>query len=134
MKGIEKFPQLMPQVRRVRVVSKLQQNCQVSEWEVEVEGTVFRWRQEDVYDDQQLSWSFCMLAGDCGTFKGQCLVRTTDSDSASKLTVDISFDWGIPQLGRHVGQVLEEKARRNLTRMIAVLRKEASRSILLTNG
>ena len=123
LKSVGKFPELIPQVKKAKVLFRLPQNHQVSEWEVEIEGTAFKWKEEDIYHDQGLSWSFRMLEGDCGSFEGQWLV--TPSGSISQLTLDVSFDWGIPRLGRYTGPALERKAKKNLTRVVAILRKEA---------
>ena len=124
LKNVGKFPEFMTQVKKLKVISMPLQNRQISEWEVEVEGTTFWWKEEDIYDDQELLWSFHMVEGDFERFQGRWLVKP--AGSMSQLIADISFDWGIPRLGQFVGPILERKVKTNIFRMITALRKQAT--------
>ena len=124
LKNVGTFPEFMTQVKKLTVKSMPLQNHRISEWEVEVEGTTFWWKEEDIYDDQNLLWSFHMVEGDFERFQGRLLVKP--AGSISQLIADISFDWGIPRLGQFVGPTLERKVKTNIFRMIAVLRKQAT--------
>lgn len=123
LKDIEQLPKLMPQLKKARILWDLPPNRRISEWEVDIEGTRFRWKQEDNYNDKQLTLIFRVIEGDYRA-KGRWIISGESSNKA-KITVEATFDWGISTLAAHVGPILEQKAKKNFIRMLAVLRKEA---------
>lgn len=127
LKDSQRIRKLVPQLRRVEILTKYSRNRRVSEWEADVESTRFQWKQEDSFEDERLLWLFYMAEGDCASFQGKCTVIPLGQ--VCRISIEITFDWGIPYLGQYVGRVLEKKVKRNLIRMIAILRKEASLGI-----
>ncbi len=117
----ERFPDFMPQIKKASILWHLPPNRQISEWEVEIEGVVIHWKEEDTYDDEQHSIVFRVIEGDYRA-EGRWSIEKVRL-SETRVTVEATFDWGLTNLDRYVGPVLERKAKKNLTRMVAALRK-----------
>ena len=122
LKKIERFPEFMPQIKKIKILRYLPPNRQISEWEVEIEGTIIRWKEEESYNDEHRTLSFRMIEGDFKAFEGRWITEEAQASKA-RVTVEAVFDWGLPNLGKHVAPVLEKKAKINFTRMVAALRR-----------
>ncbi len=122
LKELERLHEFMPQIRSVKILWKLPQNRQISQWEVAVEGITICWKQEDTYEDELFTLTFRVIEGD---YKAEGLWTAAKMSEPSKSLVSLSvkFDWGIPNLAQYVGPVLERKAKKNFARMIAALRR-----------
>lgn len=121
LKKVERFQEFMPPIRNVKVLWCLPPNRQISDWEVEVEGVIVHWKQEDTYDDERHSIFFRTLEGD-NVSTGRWTVEKSQP-SRAKVTIEATYDWGIPKLGKHVGPALDRLAKAHLIKMVAALRK-----------
>lgn len=121
LRNIEQFPKFMPQIRKVAVLWLLPPNRHISEWEVEIDGAIVHWKEEDTYDDQQRSIVFRVIEGDYRA-EGRWSIEKARF-SGTRITVEATFDWGLTSLDKYIGPVLEKKAKKNLGKMVAALRK-----------
>src|SRR3989338_2363518 len=64
VKDVERFPEFMPQIRKIKVLWRLPTNRQIVEWEVEIEGMVIRWKEEETSDDTHHVLEFRTIEGD----------------------------------------------------------------------
>jgi ribosome-associated toxin RatA of RatAB toxin-antitoxin module len=128
VKDVERFPEFMPQIRKIKVLWRLPTNRQIAEWEVEIEGTAIQWKEEETYDDTQHTLAFRTIEGDYKA-EGRWIVEEV-RPSQTRLTVEATFDWGLPRLGKHVAPVLERKAKEHLMRMVAALRRAVRTSVI----
>ena len=117
----ERFPDFMPQIKKAVILWRLPPNRQISEWEVEIDGAVIRWKEEDTYDDEQHSIAFRVVEGDYRAEGHWSIERVRPSET--RVTVEATFDWGLTNLDKFVGPVLEKKAKKNLGKMVAALRR-----------
>lgn len=121
LKETERLPEFMPQIRRVHILWRLPPHRQISEWEVEIEGTIIRWKEEDTYDDENCILAFRVIEGDYRA-EGRWIVEKVHA-SMARVMVEATFDWGLLNLSKYVGPVLEKKAKKNFRRMVAALRR-----------
>jgi uncharacterized membrane protein len=121
LRDVERLPDFMSQIKKVTVLWQLPPNRQISEWEVDIEGTLFHWKQEDSYDVANRAYTFRVIEGDfCA--EGRWTLSDMQT-SRTRVTVESTFNWDIPNLGRYVGPELERKAKKHLIRMVASLRE-----------
>lgn len=132
LRNLEQFPSFMPQVKRAVVLWRLPPNRQISEWEVEIDGATIRWKEEDAYDDQQRSIAFRVIEGDYRA-EGRWEVEKA-CFSGTKVTLEVTFDWGLQNLDKYVGPVLKKKAKKNLSKMVAALRRNMRTGKLTAHG
>lgn len=121
LRDLERLPYFMPQIKKITVLWQLPPNRQISEWEVDIEGTLFHWKQEDSYDVINHTYAFRVIEGDF--FAEGRWTLSDRKTSRTWVTVESTFDWDIPNLGRYVGPELERKAKKHLVRMVASLRE-----------
>ena len=103
-----RYPELSDAVRTV-TVTEVSENRAVSRWEVTFRAGLLRWTEEDTFDPDALSITFCQLEGDIAIFDGswQCL----GAEPGSEILFAARLDMGIPSLA----DALEPVAVRALT-------------------
>lgn len=119
-KNMEDFPNFMPDVQSVKVVSRLD-NGTITEWVTEIDGTEIIWTEEDHFDDQAMVITYRLTDGDLDKFEGQWQFQPTEQGTRVTLTVD--FDFGIPELVHLIGYLLVIKVAENTEMMLGGLKK-----------
>ncbi len=124
-KDQERFPQFMPDVESVTVVERHDDRV-LTRWKTLIEDAPIEWLEEDRFDDAALRIDYKLLEGDLDTFEG---AWTFVSDPAGTLvTLDVTYDFGVPTLAELIGPTLEKKVRENAEMMLAALKAEAETS------
>ena len=118
----ERFPQFMPDVESVTVIERHPDRV-LTRWKTLVEEAPIEWIEEDRFDDDAVRITYALLEGDLDTFEG---AWTFDADgSGTRVTLTVTYDFGVPTLAELIGPTLEKKVRENAEMMLAGLKTEA---------
>ena len=112
---MESYPRFMPDVESVTVLQR-EGNRTVTEWVTQVEGTPIIWTEEDIFDDTSCSIQYRLIEGDLDKFEGTW--RFEKTDSGTRVTLGVDFDFGIPNLTELIGPTLELKVQENSEMML----------------
>jgi len=121
-KEFERFPDFMPDVESVVVLEREPQRL-VSRWKTLVEEAPIEWTEEDLFDDAALRVGYKLIEGDLEKFEGTWTFE--DSGGATRVTLGVDYDFGVPTLAELIGPTLERKVRENSEMMLAALKREA---------
>jgi len=121
-KDQERFPEFMPDVELVTVLERHDGRV-VSRWKTLVEEAPIEWIEEDVFDDAALRVDYKLLEGDLDTFEGSWTFE--ERDGATRVTLGVEYDFGVPTLAELIGPTLHKKVRENSEMMLAALKREA---------
>ncbi len=121
-KNSEEFPNFMPDVKKVEILEE-KENGVISKWTVEIDGTSFIWKEEDIYDDDNLTITFKALEGDVDKFEGYWKIIPENSKSLVELFV--AFDINMPGLAALILPTLERKLRENVRSMLQAVKEKA---------
>ena len=119
-KDMEGYPQFMPDVESVKVVSR-ESDRTVTEWVSNVDGTPILWTELDIFDDTLHTITYCLVEGDLDKFEGIWTFEETAEGTRVTLTVD--YDFGIPELTSLIGPTLEEKVGDNSAMMLTGMKR-----------
>lgn len=102
-----KFPSF---IRGVKNISQVFDNkvAQFSDWEILINNTPVRWRQEDRVDCHCKQISFQMIEGDFGDYRGE--FKVNPASNGSVLQFEFMIDWNMHAAEDLVGNILDEKA------------------------
>lgn len=123
IKNMEDFPDFMRDIKSLKVIKKHNSNQMITEWKIEIAGAPIEWREEDYFDNANFRINFNMLEGNYKEYRGYWLLQ--NSMLGSKLTIEASFDWGLPLLEKFIGKVLENRARGTLAAMLRAVKNKA---------
>lgn len=124
LKNIEQFPKFMRDVRKIEVIENKPSGL-VTLWEVNIDGAMVTWKEEDIFDDEATSVKFKMLEGDYIVYSG-----TWDINSLShktKISLFVNIDWGVPAFVKfpEVKNILLRKTKKSLKSMLIAIKKKA---------
>jgi ribosome-associated toxin RatA of RatAB toxin-antitoxin module len=121
-KDQERFPEYMPDVESVTVVERSAAGV-LTRWKSLIEDAPIEWLEEDRFDDAALRIDYKLLEGDLDTFEG---TWTFESRAGGTLvSLDVTYDFGVPTLAELIGPTLERKVRENAEMMLVALKAEA---------
>ncbi len=119
LKNLEEFPKFMRDVKKIEVLEKGVHRL-VTSWEVDVEGAIVAWKEEDIFDDEKLRMKFKMLEGDYGMYFGEWAV--TNINKKTKINLLVHIDWDIPAFEKVINGVIEKKQKRILRSMLIAMK------------
>lgn len=119
LKNMHEFPSFMRDVKNLKINEK-EGNRFVSSWNAEIDGAAIYWKEEDLFNDKEMSLKFKMLEGDYTNYTGKWVLDETPH--GTKITVSADFDWGIPAFEKFVGNILVRKARKSLKGMLNAIK------------
>lgn len=122
LKKVEDFPTFMKSIRSLKVVDR-SDNRLVTSWQVDIDGALIMWEEEDFFDDKNFSLRFNMLKGDYGSYSGEWKLEDSGANH-TKINLTANFDWGVPVLEKFVGDVLEKKAKKYALSMLKALKNK----------
>jgi coenzyme Q-binding protein COQ10 len=114
-KDMESYPDFMPDVESVRVVSR-EGNSTITEWETSVDGTPILWTEKDIFHDDSLTIDYQLIEGDLDQFEGRWTF--VQQDQHCLVTLTVQYDFGIPELTKLIGPTLETKVGENSSMML----------------
>jgi coenzyme Q-binding protein COQ10 len=121
-KDQERFPEFMPDVDTVTVVERHPDRV-LSRWKTLIEDAPIEWLEEDRFDDAATRIDYRLLEGDLDQFEGSWRFETTTGGTL--VTLDVTYDFGVPALAELIGPTLEKKVRENADMMLAALTRQA---------
>lgn len=120
LKNMHDFPTFMRDIKKLEIIKK-DNNKLITSWEVEIDGANVIWKEEDSFNDKEMSLKFRMIEGDYKEYEGEW--RLENTLSGSKINLTVYFDWGVPALEKLVGNILEKKARKALRSMLKAIKQ-----------
>ena len=118
-KKMDDFPNYMPDVKSIKIIENLE-NSTVSEWVSAVEDMEVRWTEQEWYDDEVPRITYKLLEGDLDKFDGSW--EFEPYEGGTKVTLKVTFDFGIPALEDLLGPTLNLKVRENINMMLTSLK------------
>jgi ribosome-associated toxin RatA of RatAB toxin-antitoxin module len=109
------YPKLCRSVRSVQVKSQ-SANEAVSDWEVNFQAGILKWRERDLFNNERREIAFEQIAGDIDHFSG--LWRVVPQSDGSRIHFDARFDLGIPMLSDMLDPVAKKAIEDNIHSII----------------
>jgi ribosome-associated toxin RatA of RatAB toxin-antitoxin module len=125
-KDQERFPEFMPDVASVTVVER-QPDRVLTQWKTLIEDAPIEWLEEDRFDDAAARIDYRLIEGDLETFEGTWTFEPVPGGTL--VTLDVTYDFGVPTLAALIGPTLERKVRENAEMMLAALKSEAESTV-----
>ena len=125
-KDQERFPEFMPDVESVTVVERANDRV-LTRWKTLIEDAPIEWLEEDRFDDAATRIDYRLLEGDLETFEGTWTFESVDG--GTRVTLGVTYDFGVPTLAALIGPTLEKKVRDNAEMMLAALKREAESAV-----
>lgn len=119
-KDMESYPNYMPDVESVKVVSRGPSST-VTEWVTDIDGTPFLWTEEDRFDDNALRIDYNLIEGDLDKFEGSWTFRPVDDKT--EVTLTVNYDFGLPELTNLIGPTLHQKVGDNCEMMLSGIKR-----------
>jgi ribosome-associated toxin RatA of RatAB toxin-antitoxin module len=121
---VESYPRLMEHVHSLRIVER-GDGYRLLEWVVELKGCVMRWiEREDLLPDRHRI-EYRQLEGELAEFEGFWQLEPL-GESATRVTLSVRFEIGIPMLSEMLNPVAERAIRDNSRNMLMSLASEAA--------
>jgi ribosome-associated toxin RatA of RatAB toxin-antitoxin module len=114
--ALERYPSCVSAVRSITILESHDDRI-ISKWEVDFNGGVLRWIQENRLLPEKFVIQFRQLEGDAEHFAGEWGVR--DEDDGCLLWFSAEFDSGMPSLDETIGPIAMMAIREN-ARLIVV--------------
>ena len=108
LKEMEQFPWFIAGVESVRVTD-LSGSKKITEWKIDIMGTPISWQEEDIFDAQNMSVRFKMLAGRFADYYGEW--KVSKSPRGTMISFSVNIDWSVADLKGPLGPILDQKAR-----------------------
>jgi coenzyme Q-binding protein COQ10 len=121
---LEGYPRYMPSVRSV-VVTERGDGFAVSDWTVDLGGTLTRWRERDDFDPAARQITFVELQGDLESMSGEWTVVPVDDPERCEVLLRGRFELGLPELATLLDGYVEEALTDNFAEMIDAMRRLA---------
>ncbi len=96
----------------------------VAVWKVRLRGSVLRWRQEEVVDDESRTISFRLLDGDPRRFDGSW--RVVSEGPTAGLVLDAQFEFGLPTVAALIDFTFERAMNEVADGLVAEVAASAS--------
>jgi coenzyme Q-binding protein COQ10 len=119
---VEDFPRFMPDLESVTVLERNGEVPTLTEWVGTVEGRRIHWVEEDRWDDAAHRCHFQQREGDFDKYEGTW--DFTRDGTATRTTITVDFEFGIPLIGRLLTGLLRVKMRENIDGMLRALQQQ----------
>lgn len=125
LKEMDKYPQFMNDLESVTVLER-QGNYTITNWVSRVDGRVIRWKEKDIFDDENMHIMYQQIEGDLSRMQGEWILTPLENGTEIKLTVD--FEFGIPMIAGLLNPILKKKVRINSENMLQAIRQRLEQS------
>ena len=129
LKNMEYFPRFISGVESINV-KRLSDHLVVSNWRINVDGTIVTWEEEDIFNDKNYSIDFRMREGDYGAYEGSW--KLNENDKGTEINLTAKIDWNFPQFTREISKALDKKAALALRWMLREIRKSVEPEHILS--
>lgn len=123
----EKYPDMMADVKKVTILER-GEGYTVSEWINEIDGRVIKWIEKDLIKPEENRIDFEQVKGDLKMFEG--FWQLDEAGSETKITFNISFEFGIPMLAPLLHPLISKKLRENMKQMLADIKVKADGQVV----
>ncbi|MFA6637175.1 MAG: SRPBCC family protein [Candidatus Omnitrophota bacterium] len=115
----------------VKSIEKIERspNSFATKWEIDFDGAPFSWVQEEIVYKSTRTMLFKSVEGDFFIYCGEWIVEP-QKDGSSLLKLEAYFNWGAPNMEKHVGKILERKANKALKGLVLAIKK----AVMKANG
>jgi ribosome-associated toxin RatA of RatAB toxin-antitoxin module len=119
-RDIEKFPEFMPDVEKVAIISE-DGPVRVSEWVGIVREFKKRiaWTERDVWDDDAHTCVFEQTEGDFQVYRGEWVFRASGEGTEAELSLE--FELHVPLIGALIKTVVAKLMKANCENMLDAL-------------
>lgn len=125
LKDITSFNTFMNSVKQIDIL-KTEKNTMNVKWNVDFDGVPIEWTEELVFDDKLYNIKFKSLTGDYNR-KGQWNIYQTPESKNTFVSLEMTYDWNVPNFEHFFGDVYNEKAEKATKGMIYALKKRISK-------
>lgn len=126
-KGVERFPEVMPDLESVRVLERSEDGSRtVTEWVGlvrEFNNMRVKWTEEDIWNDEAHTCHFRLLKGDLQKMEGEW--RFTAEDGGTRFHSRIDYEYNVPLLGALVKNLIHKKLEQNVQMVLDGIRTRA---------
>lgn len=119
---MEYFPRFISGVESVNV-KRLSEDLVISNWRINVDGTVVTWEEEDIFNDKTCAIDFKMREGELGSYEGGW--RLLENGHGTEIQLTARIDWNLTGITREISKALDKKAALALRWMLWEIRKSA---------
>jgi len=122
-KGIEQFPQFMPDVKDVRVLERGLDGRVISEWSAYIPDFMMtvKWTEEDLWDDEARTCDFKLVKGDYAAYSGKWTFTHVDGGVRWDSIVDYEYD--VPLIGPLIKGLVQRKVQENVDKILEAVKK-----------
>nr|PZN42117.1 MAG: cyclase [Bacillota bacterium] len=114
------YPKFMPSLKKL-VVEERQGNRTVTYWEAVVKGATLKWREEDLFDEENYRIHYRQLSGDLKKFEGDWILE--EVEGGTKVTLTVDFEIGIPMFAAMLNPVAKILVKENAEGMLEAVRR-----------
>ncbi len=119
------FPAFMKNVESVAVV-ETGANYTHSTWRTKLQGATFQWTERDEFFPDEGRITYHQIQGDLKKFEGYWQLRATDK--GTEVTLETSFEFGMPMLANLLNPVAKLAIRENAKAMVRAIGAKAQES------
>jgi len=120
VEDLERFPEFMPNVNSVRLL-EVNGNRKVATWDTTIDDAPLEWVEEGIYDRENYSVRFRSVEGVFDRFDG--LWKVTTEEAGSRVTFELTYEIGLPEIEEIVGPLLRERMIENFESMLAAIER-----------
>ncbi len=120
-KDMESYPKFMEDVESVTVIERTAHST-ITSWVTKLQGKTIKWKERDVFDDENRVISYCQTEGDLKKFEGKWTFE--EVPEGCKVTLSVDFELGIPMLAGLVNPVATMTVRKNCQSMLQALKAQ----------
>lgn len=124
-KGIESFPEFMPDLRSVKIVERSDDGRVItSEWVgiVKEFKTTVKWTEKDTWDDEAHTCTFSLIKGDYSKYSG--VWRFTDLGGRTRFDSEIEVEYDVPLVGALIKGIIAKKMKENVDNMLLAIKRQ----------
>ena len=122
-KDIEKFPQFMPDVKDVKILSR-NGDVVISEWSAYIPDfkMTVKWTEEDTWNNEDKTCNFKLIKGDYAAYFG----RWTFEETAGGVVFDsiVEYEYDVPLIGALIKGLVQRKVKENVDQILACVKKK----------
>ena len=115
------YPAIMDNVDKVEISERTGREG-ISKWYVSVEEAPLYWMEKDHFSRRNYQIQFKSIEGDFDNINGQWRI-TDSSESGIKISFEIEYNLGIPVIEEVLGDILREKMKNNMEKMMGAITK-----------
>jgi len=123
-KDLPAFVDYLPAVRSITVVER-GNNYLVTDWDLDVAGRSYRWRERDEFHDYARAIRYRLVVGDLSRYEGEW--RFDQAGDGVQVRLFVDFEVGVPMLGALLDPMFARGVEENKEQLLRALRERAER-------